>query len=131
MLDPATLAALFRNLAACTEILAVVPRSSAQTMTAPVAIDLGAAQAGLAAGQFRSVQVRCRYDGHEWCAPQLAPPAGVRLVRMRTASPPQLSARKRARPRQPGYETCAAHRIASDSRRHPCPTPLVTRFCRA
>ncbi len=84
VLDPATLDALFRDLAACTEILAVVPKTAAQTMTAPVPIDLATARAGLASGQFRGVQVRYRYESKEWCDTLMATPAGVRLVRLCT-----------------------------------------------
>ena len=82
VLDPATLDALFRDLTACTEILAVVPKVSAQAMTEPVAIDLAAARIGLASGRFRGVQIRYRYEFKEWCDTLLAAPAGLRLVRV-------------------------------------------------
>ena len=42
------------------------------------------AQAGLAAGDFRGVQVRYVYEGKEWCDTLLAAPGGVRLVRICT-----------------------------------------------
>lgn len=84
VLDPATLDALFRDLAACTEILAVVPKTTAQGMVAPLAIDLATARTGLASGQFRGVQIRYRYELKEWCDTLLATPAGVRLVRVCT-----------------------------------------------
>ncbi len=82
VLDPATLDALFRDLATCTEILAVVPKISKQAMTEPVAIDLAAARAGLASGRFRGVQIRYRYESKEWCDTLLAASAGLRLVRV-------------------------------------------------
>ncbi|MBK9992313.1 MAG: hypothetical protein IPP19_16735 [Verrucomicrobia bacterium] len=82
VLDEATLDALFRDLAQCTQILAVIPKGAPQAYAAERGIDLEAARAGLASGIFRGVQVRYRYDGQEWCDTLLATPGGVRLVRI-------------------------------------------------
>lgn len=82
VLDAPTLEALFRDLAQCTQILAVVPKGAPQAYAAGHGIDLEAARAGLASGAFRGVQVRYRYEGQEWCDTLLATPGGVRLVRI-------------------------------------------------
>lgn len=82
VLDAATLEALFRDLAQCTQILAVLPKGAPQAYAGDRAISLDAAREGLASGAFRGVQVRYRYDGQEWCDTLLATPGGVRLVRI-------------------------------------------------
>jgi hypothetical protein len=85
MLDPATVAALFADLAGCTRVLAVVPRRAARTMTEEPPIDLATAQAGLRDGSLRGVQIRYRYEDREWCDTLMAMPAGgARLVRICT-----------------------------------------------
>ena len=84
VLDVPTLDALFRDLAQCTQIIAVVPKTAAQAMTTPVTIDLAGARTGLTSGQFRGVQIRYLYESREWCDTLLATPAGVRLVRVCT-----------------------------------------------
>ncbi len=86
VLDAATLDALFRDLALCTRILAVVPKTAATGMVTEGSISLDDARVGLTSGAFRGVQVRYRYDQQEWCDTLMATPAGVRLVRMCTDS---------------------------------------------
>lgn len=82
VLDAPTLEALFRDLAQCTQILAVIPKGGPQAYAADRGIDLEAARTGLASGQFRGVQVRYRYEKQDWCDTLLATPGGVRLVRI-------------------------------------------------
>jgi hypothetical protein len=82
VLDAPTLEALFRDLAQCTQILAVIPKGGPQAYAADRGIDLETARAGLASGVFRGVQVRYRYENQEWCDTLLATPGGVRLVRI-------------------------------------------------
>lgn len=82
VLDEATLDALFRDLAECTQVLAVVPKDAAQAMAADRAIGLADALPALRAGALRGVQVRYRWERKEWCDTLLATPAGVRLVRI-------------------------------------------------
>ena len=84
LLDPATVEALFRDLAACTRILSVLGRSpGAGRGGEPPSLPLEAAHAGLADGSLRSVQVRYAYDGATWCDTLMAAPGGVRIVRIR------------------------------------------------
>lgn len=82
VLDAATLEALFRDLAQCTQILGVIPKGAPQAYAAEKGISLDAAREGLVSGAFRGVQVRYRYENQEWCDTLLATPAGVRLVRI-------------------------------------------------
>jgi hypothetical protein len=84
-LDAATVAALFRDLAACTRIVSVTPRRAGAAPRAdaqPTTITLGAAQAGLADGTIRGVQIRYFYDHQTWCDTLMARPDGIRLVRI-------------------------------------------------
>jgi len=82
-LDAATVDALFADLAACTRVLAVVPRRATRTMTEETPIDLATARDGLRDGSLRGVQVRYRYDGREWCDTLMPLPDGsTRLVRI-------------------------------------------------
>ncbi len=82
VLDVPTLAALFRDLAHCTQILAVLPKGAPQAYAAEKAISLDAAREGLASGAFRGVQIRYRYENQDWCDTLLATASGVRLVRI-------------------------------------------------
>ncbi len=83
VLDDATAAALFRDLAACTKILAVRPKLSATGYIDPAAeLTLDGAAAGLSNGALRAVQVRYLYDEREWCDTLLATPNGLRVVRI-------------------------------------------------
>lgn len=84
-LDAATVAALFRDLAACTRIVSVTPRrvGAAPRADAPTTtITLEAAQTGLADGSMRGVQIRYFYDQQTWCDTLMARPGGIRLVRI-------------------------------------------------
>lgn len=82
LLDAPTLEALFRDLAQCTQILAVIPKGAPQAYATDRGIDLDAARTGLASGVYRGVQVRYRYDRQEWCDTLIATPGGVKLVRI-------------------------------------------------
>jgi hypothetical protein len=85
ILDVATTDALFRDLAACTTIHAVIPKSAARGHTGPETIPLETARTRLAAGLLLGVQIRYAYDGHTWCDTLLRRPAGLTLVRIREA----------------------------------------------
>jgi hypothetical protein len=85
LLDPPTLAALFRDLAACTQIAAVLPKfagQSAHAHTGSATITLDAAREGLADGTLRGAQIRYRYQDQVWCDTLMARPDGIRLVRI-------------------------------------------------
>ena len=64
-LDTATLEALFADLEACTEILAVLPKAG-PGHTQPENITLAEGKARLLAGQLCGLQIRYRYQGEEW-----------------------------------------------------------------
>jgi hypothetical protein len=85
VLDVATTDALFRDLAACTRIHAVIPKYARNAHTGPDSLTLEAARTRLAAGLLLGVQIRYGYDGHTWCDTLLRRPAGLTLVRIREA----------------------------------------------
>jgi hypothetical protein len=85
VLDVATTDALFRDLAACTLIHAVIPKYARNAHTGADSLTLEQARTRLAAGLLLGVQVRYAYDGHTWCDTLLRRPAGLTLVRIREA----------------------------------------------
>ncbi len=64
-LDAETLDALFADLEACTEILAVLPKAG-PGHTQPENIALADGRDQLLSGQLRGLQIRYRYQGEEW-----------------------------------------------------------------
>lgn len=85
VLDVATTDALFRDLAACTQIHAVIPKYARSAHTGPASLTLERARTRLAAGLLLGVQIRYAYEGHAWCDTLLHRPAGLTLVRIREA----------------------------------------------
>ena len=85
VLDVATTDALFRDLATCTQIHAVVPKYAQRGHTGHENLSLENARTRLAAGLLLGVQIRYAYDGHTWCDTLLRRPAGLTLVRIREA----------------------------------------------
>ena len=83
VLDVATADALFRDLAACTRVTAVLPKYARNQHTGPDSLTLEQARTRLAAGLLLGVQIRYAYDGHSWCDTLLRRPAGLTLVRIR------------------------------------------------
>ncbi len=82
-LDDATVEQLFRDLAHCTQVFAVLPRFASRTLVPPQTMELEAAHGGLIDGTLRGVQVRYRYDGREWTDTLLPlAPGRTRLVRI-------------------------------------------------
>jgi|CXWL01.1.fsa_nt_gi hypothetical protein len=85
VLDIATTDALFRDLAACTQIHAVIPKYVRSAHTGPGSLTLEQARTRLAAGLLLGVQIRYGYEGHTWCDTLMQRPAGLTLVRIREA----------------------------------------------
>lgn len=85
VLDVATTDALFRDLAACTRVHAVIPKYARNAHTGSATLTLEAARTRLAAGLLLGVQIRYAYDGHTWCDTLLRRPSGLTLVRIREA----------------------------------------------
>lgn len=83
LLDEETVQALFRDLAACAEILEVVPKIADRTEVTGAKVSLAEGQALLAEGRARGLQVRYRFEGAEWWDTLLRTPRGIRLVRIR------------------------------------------------
>lgn len=80
-LDDATVAALFRDLAACAQILEVQVKGGA-TARSSARPDLDTARDLLLGGQVRAIQVRYAYQGAQWLDTLMRTPGGVRVVRM-------------------------------------------------
>ncbi len=85
LLDVATTDALFRDLAACARVHAVVPKYARHAHTGPDSLTLEQARVRLAAGLLLGVQLRYAYDGHTWTDTLLRRPNGLTLVRIREA----------------------------------------------
>lgn len=85
VLDTPTLDALFADLAAHAKVLSVVPKRAPSAMVEERTVTLTDAREGLRSGTFRGVQVRYRFENHEWCDTLVAMPGGTaRLVRICT-----------------------------------------------
>lgn len=65
VLTPETLRALFDDLEACTEVLAVMPKAGPGYVT-PEDIGLKQGEALLTEGKLRGLQIRYRYQNEEW-----------------------------------------------------------------
>lgn len=78
-LDPATLDALFADLAQCAQIDEVLVKGAADGRAGRLA-GLEQARAALAAGA-RAVQIRYRWQGATWLDTLMRTPQGVRIVR--------------------------------------------------
>ncbi len=81
-LDPETFHALFTDLEACTEILAVIPKAG-PGYTAPKTISLTEGQHLLISEQIRGLQIRYTYDGDEWWDTLISDGACIRLTRIK------------------------------------------------
>ena len=66
-----------------TEVLSVQAKADPRAHAPADQLTLAAAWESLVERTVRGVQVRYRYDGHEWTDTVLCVPGGYRLVRMR------------------------------------------------
>ncbi len=73
--------ALVADLSAHTQILGTQCKAAPQQQTPPHNLPLESAIDQLFSRAVMAVQVRYRFDGHEWTDTLLNSPAGVRLVR--------------------------------------------------
>jgi hypothetical protein len=85
-LDPATLDQLFADLATAAEVLSVRGKADPRVYAAADPLTLAAARNRLTAGDLTAVQLRYRYDGHEWADTLLRAPGGFRLVRCQVSA---------------------------------------------
>jgi hypothetical protein len=84
VIDDATLAALFTDIQACTELLEVMVKSRSMQMTPPHGTwSLDEARELLEQRQVAGIQLRYLYQGSEWWDTILCQPAGWRVVRIR------------------------------------------------
>jgi hypothetical protein len=80
--DESILDRLFADLESATEVLSIQAKADPRAHAPADPLTLAAAWERLAARAVRGVQVRYRYDGHEWADTVLCAPGGYRLVRM-------------------------------------------------
>jgi hypothetical protein len=85
LLDVATTDALFRDLASCTRIHAVIPKYADRRHTGADTISLETARTRLATGLLLGVQIRYSFENQTWCDTLLRRPNGLTLVRIREA----------------------------------------------
>ncbi len=83
LLDPPTLSALFADLQAATTGVSVREKGDPKGYAGTDELPLSVALARLLTGVSRAVQVRYRYDGHDWTDTVVALPTGFRVVRCR------------------------------------------------
>jgi hypothetical protein len=83
LIDPPTLTRLFADLASAATVLGVREKGGPAEYATNDEMPPATALERLLAGAARAVQVRYRYDGHEWTDTVLATPAGFRVVRCR------------------------------------------------
>lgn len=88
VLDAPTLAALFNDLEAHANVLDVITKGGPVQQSPGTQIPLREAQALLAEGRVRGVQVRYVWEGEEWRDTLLATADGIRLVRMKRHDEP-------------------------------------------
>lgn len=81
VLDDATVAALFRDLA-LVAVLEVRLKAAPGAHVLPGTVTLAEARAAWESGAVRGVQVRYGWEGRVWFDTLLRTPAGARLVRM-------------------------------------------------
>ncbi len=87
-LDEAGLRALFRDLAAATQIEDIRCKQRAEQHAEASPLSAQAALEGLLEGRVRGVQVRYRYDGQSWCDTILATTRGHRVARLASPETP-------------------------------------------
>ena len=80
LLDDDTLAALFADLAALTEIQAVMVKGAGAREAAQAGRELDTARTALAAGA--AVQLRYHHDGKDWSDTLIPQSQGTRIVRI-------------------------------------------------
>lgn len=83
LLDAATLAALFRDLAVGARILDVRAKGHATSYAGAAAWSLDAARAALTQGQVSGIQVRYALGSDVWRDTLMHTPEGTRLVRIK------------------------------------------------
>lgn len=83
LIDVATLTRLFADIQSAGTVLGVREKGGPTEYAAGEGMPPEVALERLRAGSARAVQVRYRYDGHEWTDTILAQPGGFRVVRCR------------------------------------------------
>jgi hypothetical protein len=82
-LDPPTLTRLFADLESVTDVMGVREKGGPQEFAGRGDWPLATARDRLLTGTARSIQIRYRFDGHEWTDTIVAAPDGFRVIRCR------------------------------------------------
>ncbi|MBA4191994.1 MAG: hypothetical protein C0467_28780 [Planctomycetaceae bacterium] len=83
LIDATTLRQLFTDLATAASVTEVREKGDPRGYALPTGLTPAQARDRLLSGLTRAVQVRYRYDGHEWTDTILRIPPGYRVVRCR------------------------------------------------
>jgi len=86
VLDVSQVERLFTELAALTQVVAILEKGGAQEYGHTKGFDLETARRRLLSRQCCALQIRYRFDGAEWTDTLLSTAAGIRAVRCRHAS---------------------------------------------
>ena len=81
-LDPETFHSLFADLAACTEILAVIPKVGTGYIV-PKNVSLAEGQHLLISEQIQGLQIRYKYQDEEWWDTLISHGTCIRLTRIK------------------------------------------------
>ncbi len=83
LLDAAGLDALLRDIAACTQVIEVIPRHASQRLVGDRSITLQEGRSLLLHRHARAVQIRYRYDDAQWWDTVICQGHRFRIVRIR------------------------------------------------
>lgn len=83
ILDPQTLANLFRDIQSLTKVLEVIPKYAANAYVGQTSISLEEGHRLLRNRKVRAIQIRYIYEDAQWWDTLVDTPAGVRVVRIR------------------------------------------------
>lgn len=86
LLDVSQVKRLFTDLAALTQVVAILEKGGEQAYGQAKGVDLETACRRLLSRQCRALQIRYYFDGAEWTDTLLSTPAGIRAVRCRHSS---------------------------------------------
>lgn len=84
-LDETQLNDLFNDLESCAEIVSVQVKAHPQAQVGDAVVSLELARQLFADGQIRGVQIRYRFQNHEWCDTLLRAENRCRLIRCQYA----------------------------------------------
>jgi hypothetical protein len=82
-IDPPTLRQFFADLESAAALIGIREKGAPEDLAGMEELPMAVARARLLAGAARAVQIRYRFDGHEWTDTVIAQDTGFRVVRCR------------------------------------------------